>query len=120
MSLITDRWNWRWETRNRTWRAPKCDLPRFARLVKKKAGRLDRPASSDFPVRVRLGGEASQRATHVAFAQPLEGTVAQLADALARDAQHRSDLFQRMLASTFETEVETQHFRVARRQCAQR
>ena len=38
------------------------------------------------------GGEAGQRASHVALAQPLERAVAQLADALAGHAEHRADL----------------------------
>ena len=70
--------------------------------------------------RLRLGGEASERATHVAFTQALERAVAQLPDALARDAEHRTDFLERVLTSAFETEVETQHLCIARRQCAER
>src|SRR3712207_668248 len=38
------------------------------------------------------GGEAAERAPDVALAQPLERAVAELAHALARDAEHRADL----------------------------
>jgi len=43
-----------------------------------------------------------------------------LANALARDAKHRADLFERVLASALEAEVETQNLCVARRQRAER
>src|SRR5262245_3594037 len=42
----------------------------------------------------RLRREASERATHVAFTQALEGPVAELAHALARDTQHRADFLE--------------------------
>src|SRR2546422_6103689 len=57
--------------------------------------------------------EGPQRLAHRAFAQPLERAVAQLADALPRDAEHPADLFQRVLAPAVQTEIETQHFGVA-------
>ena len=64
----------------------------------------------------RSGREAAQRAADVAFAQALERAVAELANALARDAEHGADFLERVLASALEAEVEAQHLRVARRQ----
>ena len=62
----------------------------------------------------RLRGEAAERPADVAFAQALEGTVAELANALAGDAEHGADLFERVFAAAFETEVEAEHLGVAR------
>ena len=67
-----------------------------------------------------LRGEAAQRAADVAFAKPLERAVAQLANAFTGDAEHGADLLERVLAPTFEAEVQAQHLRIARRQRAQR
>ena len=52
--------------------------------------------------------------------EPLERAVAQLADALAGDAEHAADLLERVLAPALEPEVEPQHLGVARRQRAER
>src|SRR6185436_1942351 len=65
---------------------------------------------------VDLRGDAAQCPSYVAFAQALERTVAQLADALARDAKHGADLFERVFATALESEVQTEYLRVARRQ----
>ena len=67
-----------------------------------------------------LSSEAAQRPTDVAFTQPLERAVAQLADALARDAEHRADLLERVLSAALEPEVETQDFGVAGRERVER
>src|SRR4051812_18836784 len=67
-----------------------------------------------------LRGEAAEGAAHVPFAQTLERPVAKLAHTLARDTEHGTDFLERMLAAAFEAEVEAQHFRVARRQRAER
>src|SRR5438094_10638537 len=64
--------------------------------------------------------EGPQRLAHRAFAQPLQRAVAQLADALARDAEHAADLFQRMLAPAVEAEIEAQNLGVALLQRVQR
>src|SRR2546430_1988772 len=63
--------------------------------------------------------EGPQRLAHRAFAQPLQGAVAQLADALARDAEHAADLFQRVLPPAVQPEVEAQHLGVALLQAVQ-
>src|SRR5438309_655347 len=64
--------------------------------------------------------EGPQRLAHRAFAQPLQGAVAQLADALARDAEHAADLLQGVLAPAVQPEVEAQHLRVALLETVQR
>src|SRR5881394_3679673 len=84
---------------------------------KKRPARM--PALFLFELVYASGGKAAERAADVAFAKALEGAVAKLTDALARHAEHRADLLERVLASTFETEVETQNLRVARRQRAE-
>src|SRR5688500_4728631 len=61
-----------------------------------------------------LRREAAERAADVALAQALERAVAELANAFARHAEHRTDFFQRVLAATLEPEVKAQHLRVAR------
>src|SRR6266536_3501973 len=63
--------------------------------------------------------EGPQRLAHRAFAQPLQGAVAQLADALARDAEHAANLFQRVLPPAVQPEVEAQHLGVALLQTVQ-
>src|SRR5690606_8838836 len=67
-----------------------------------------------------LCGEALQRGAEIAFAQPLEGAVAQLAYALTRHTQHVADLFERVLASAVEAEVQPHDTRIARRQRVER
>ena len=54
-----------------------------------------------------------QSQTDFALAQALECAVAQLAHALAGDAEHGADLLEGVLATAVETEVEAEHFRVA-------
>src|SRR5690606_21185204 len=66
------------------------------------------------------GGETGQCLAHVAFAQALQRAVAQLAHALARDAEHAADLLEGVLAPAGQAEVEAQHLRVARRERAER
>src|SRR5688572_27716834 len=74
-----------------------------------------------FPISpVRSRRKTPQRATHIAFTQPLQRTIAQLADAFACDAEHRADLFERVLATALETKVEAQHLRIPRRERAER
>src|SRR5512138_2294552 len=68
----------------------------------------------------RLGCEAAECAADVAFAEALEGTVAELAHALARDAEHRTDFLERVLASALESEVQAEDLRVARRERTER
>src|SRR5215208_1018678 len=68
----------------------------------------------------RLRGEAAERAAHVAFAKALERAVAELPDALARDAEHRADLLERVLAPALQAEVQPEHLRVARRERVER
>src|SRR5205085_91442 len=67
-----------------------------------------------------LRREAGQRLADGSLAQPLERAVAQLADPLAGHAEHPADLFQGVLASAVEAEVEPQHLGVTRRQRRQR
>src|SRR5262245_39769484 len=69
--------------------------------------------------KVRLGREARQRAADVAFAQPLERAVAQLAHPLAGDAEHAADFLQGVLPAAVEAEVEPEHLGVPRRQGAE-
>src|SRR5690554_2049451 len=66
------------------------------------------------------GREAFERAAEIALAQPLECAVAKLAHTLARDAEHVADLFQRVLTSTIQAEVETHDLRVTRLQRLER
>src|SRR5829696_8469263 len=63
----------------------------------------------------QLSGKASQSSPYISLSQSLESTIAKLSNALAGDAEHRADFLESMLASGFETEVETQNFRIARR-----
>src|SRR3954467_4435105 len=67
-----------------------------------------------------LRGEASECTANVALAQSLQRTIAKLANTLTRDAEHRADLLERVLAPTLETEVQSGHLRIARRQRAER
>src|ERR1700694_3918028 len=67
-----------------------------------------------------LRGEAAERAADVTFTEPLERTVAELANALAGDAEHRTDFFERVLAPALESEVQAKHLCVAWRKRAER
>src|SRR5688500_17692855 len=67
-----------------------------------------------------LRREAAQRATDVALAKALERAIAKLTDALARDAEHRADLLERVLTSALESEVQAEDLRVPRRERAER
>src|SRR5690348_2862971 len=104
-------------------------------LPQEKAGQLEEPPRLPNPTARRAaaeGGEsdgqtvrplrceAAKRPAHIPLTQPLQRPVAQLADPLARDAEHRADLLERVLASAFKAEVEAQHLGVARRQGAER
>src|ERR1019366_6348371 len=93
----------------RSVRAARCRLPTVIPTA------VRRPSSA-----VPLRSEAAERPPHIALAQPLECAITQLAHAFARDAEHRADLLERVLASTLEPEVETQDLRVARRERAER
>src|ERR1051325_3304214 len=84
---------------------------------KKENGRR---AAGRFSSFASLRREASEGATHVAFAEALQRAIAQLANPLARDTEHRADFFQGVLSATFETEIETKHLRITRGQRAQR
>src|SRR5687767_12382956 len=86
--------------------AYKCDAPDH----KKRRGGFGPP----------LHVRSSRYAAKLPSARPLEGAIAQLANALARNAEHRPDLFERVLTSALETEIETQHLRVARRERVER
>src|SRR5215208_6187159 len=68
----------------------------------------------------RLRGEAAERAADVTSAQPLERAIAELPDALARDAEHRADLLERVLAPAFQAEVQPEDLGVARRERVER
>src|SRR5690242_12132866 len=83
--------------------------------TKKRAGQLAGPFVGDGV----SGGEAAERATDVAFSQALESAVAELSYARASDAEHGADLFERVFASAIETEIQSQHLRVTRRQRTQ-
>src|SRR3954451_13219613 len=97
------------------------DLERFYQT---SAGRpiLAAPRSSEKVRRVSLGvlellrGEAAERPADIAFAQALERPIAELAHPLTGDAEHGTDLFERVLSAAFETEIEAKHLRIARRQ----
>src|SRR5262245_15456689 len=67
-----------------------------------------------------LRGETAECAADVSFAETLERPIAELANPLACDAEHGADLLERMLATTLETEVQTQDLRVTRWQRAER
>src|SRR5688572_8251295 len=56
-----------------------------------------------------LCGETPQRAPDVAFTQPLERAITQLTHALARNAEHRADLLERVLTTALEPEVQPEH-----------
>src|SRR5690606_1015281 len=64
--------------------------------------------------------ETRQRATGVAFLEPLEGAIAKLSHPLPCHTEHLADLLQRVLAAAVEPEVQSQHARVARRQRGER
>src|SRR3954471_14901883 len=64
--------------------------------------------------------EARQCPPDLALAQSLQGPVTKLAYPLPGDAQHSSDLLQRMLPAPVQPEVEPQHLGIARGQRSQR
>src|SRR4051812_23712477 len=68
----------------------------------------------------RSRGEGLQGCTLVAFAQPAQRPVAELADPLARHPQHVADLLERVLALALEAEVQPEHLGVARVERLQR
>src|SRR5919107_6238157 len=61
-----------------------------------------------------LRREAAQRPADVSLTEPLERPVTELPYPLARDAKHRADLLQRVLAPALQPEVEPEDLRVAR------
>ena len=63
-----------------------------------------------------LRGEASECAADVAFAKALQRAVTELTNTLACYAEHRADFLESVFASCFETEVETEHLCIPRRQ----
>src|ERR671927_130010 len=67
-----------------------------------------------------LRREATQRTSHIALTKALERAIAELANALAGDAEHGPDLLQGVLPSAVQPEIEPQHFRVAHGQSIQR
>src|SRR5689334_9720653 len=74
-----------------------------------------------FPLPFRcLCRERAESPTNISFAQTLERPVAELANTLARDAKQRTDFLERVLASALETEIQSENFRVARRQRGER
>src|ERR1700730_16858798 len=77
-------------------------------------------SSLSFPSSGGLRREASERATNVTFTEALQGTIAKLANALARDSQQGTDLLERVLPPAFESEVQTQHLRIPRGKRRQR
>src|ERR1035437_3247584 len=70
---------------------------RLCRLPSVVPAAVRRPPSA-----VSSRRERPEGATNVAFSQPLERTVAQLAHSFARDAEHRADLLESVLASALE------------------
>src|SRR6266550_7435793 len=62
--------------------------------------------------RACLRREAGERLADIAIAQPLQCTVAQLANPLASHTQHPADLFQRVLPAAVQTEVQTENLRI--------
>src|SRR5437764_673965 len=85
----------------------------------KRAGSAPAPHNILNPVR-ELGGEAAERAANITFAQSLQRTISKLTHALTRDAKHRTDLFERVLTTAFQTKIQPQYLRVARRQRSER
>src|SRR5688500_7278903 len=90
--------------RARSVQARRCDEGRLREpaLEVVRVGRA-RPRSS--AARPRTSGaiscrEAAERASDVALPEALQRAVAKLAHALARDAEHRADLLERVLAPT--------------------
>src|SRR5258707_12928352 len=67
-----------------------------------------------------LGGETGEGFAYIAIAKPLQRTIAQLPHALASHAEHSPDLFQRVLTSAVQTEVQPQHFGIAALQRVER
>src|SRR5215210_4595631 len=87
-------------------------MPNYPHTTKK--GRASLVPS--FAVLRTLRREATQRASYISFTEPLERTIAKLTHALAGDAEQRANLFQSVLASTFEPEIQAKDFRIARRE----
>src|SRR6185503_6895966 len=61
-----------------------------------------------------------QHVRRVALAQTLERAIAQLPDALPRDAELASDLLQRHRAAALQPEIEREHATITRRQNLER
>ena len=60
------------------------------------------------------GGQVSQHLSDRPLAEALERSIAQLAHALASDAEHFADLVQGVLAIRLEAEIEAENLGVAR------
>src|SRR6266550_422837 len=60
-----------------------------------------------------LGCEARERLAYISVTQTFQRAIAQLPHALASHAEHSPDLFQRVLTSAVQTEVQPQHFGIA-------
>src|SRR5688500_798832 len=67
-----------------------------------------------------LRREAPECTAHITFTKALERAIAELSNALARHAEHRANLLERVLTSAFEPEVETEHLCVTWWQRAER
>src|SRR5439155_1824216 len=91
--------------------------------LRKKGGTITRPAHFPCPTshfrRRRSGGETPERSPHVAFTQTLQRAIPKLTHALARHAEHRTDLLEGVLAAAFESEIQPENLRIARRQRAE-
>src|SRR5688500_10321232 len=83
--------------------------------LKKNGTPISRACRFSFSPRAFLRGETPESATYVSLTEPLQCTVAKLTNTLARDAEHRADLLECVLASAFEAEVQSQHLRIPRR-----
>src|SRR5688572_3470045 len=77
--------------------------------LKKNGTPISRACRLVFSPRAFLRGETPESATYVSLSEPLQCTVAKLTNTLARDAEHRADLLECVLASAFKAEVQAEH-----------
>src|SRR5690242_3174513 len=84
----------------------------------KRAG-FRRPSSLTAFEGARSGREAPEGTPNVSLTKTLQRAIPELAHTLARHAEHRANLLQRVLTSAFESEVETEDLRVTRWQRAE-
>ena len=94
-------------------RAHGLERMRTGRKRKRRSAQGAPPSSVMAVEQCELRGERPECAADVAFAEPLERAIAKLTDAFAGDAEHGTDLFERVFASALETEVEPQYLCVA-------